>query len=95
MLGLVYGCRRLGQVTLPSKTIAVAKESPSVEWDKEGVPEWWAFWRGWQRQGRLPEVIAVDNGPEFAGKTMDDWAYRRGTARSGTWPRGSLPRWQR
>ena len=27
---------------------------------------------------RLPEVITVDNGPEFAGKVMDEWAYRRG-----------------
>ena len=26
----------------------------------------------------LPEVITVDNGPEFAGKAMDEWAYRRG-----------------
>ena len=26
----------------------------------------------------LPEVITVDNGPEFAGKVMDEWAYRRG-----------------
>ena len=26
----------------------------------------------------LPEVITVDNGPEFAGKTLDAWAYRRG-----------------
>jgi len=26
----------------------------------------------------LPEVITVDNGPEFAGKTLDEWAYRRG-----------------
>ena len=23
----------------------------------------------------LPEVITVDNGPEFAGKAMDEWAY--------------------
>ena len=23
-------------------------------------------------------VITVDNGPEFAGKPMDEWAYRRG-----------------
>jgi putative transposase len=23
-------------------------------------------------------VITVDNGPEFAGKAMDEWAYRRG-----------------
>ena len=26
----------------------------------------------------LPEVITVDNGLEFAGKVMDEWAYRRG-----------------
>jgi putative transposase len=26
----------------------------------------------------LPEVITVDNGPDFAGKAMDEWAYRRG-----------------
>ena len=26
----------------------------------------------------LPEVITVDNGPEFAGKTLDEWAYHRG-----------------
>jgi putative transposase len=26
----------------------------------------------------LPEVITVDNGPEFLGKAMDEWAYRKG-----------------
>lgn len=26
----------------------------------------------------LPDVIKVDNGPEFAGKDLDQWAYRRG-----------------
>ncbi len=26
----------------------------------------------------LPEVITVDNGPEFTGKVLDEWAYRRG-----------------
>jgi putative transposase len=26
----------------------------------------------------LPEVITVDNGPEFASKALDEWAYRRG-----------------
>jgi len=26
----------------------------------------------------LPELITMDNGPEFAGKAMDEWAYRRG-----------------
>ena len=26
----------------------------------------------------LPEVITVDNGPEFAGKALDEWTYRKG-----------------
>jgi len=26
----------------------------------------------------LPEVITIDNGPEFAGKVLDEWAYRKG-----------------
>jgi putative transposase len=26
----------------------------------------------------LPEVITMDNGPEFAGKVLDEWAYRKG-----------------
>lgn len=26
----------------------------------------------------LPEAITVDNGPEFAGKVLDEWAYRNG-----------------
>jgi len=26
----------------------------------------------------LPEVITMDNGPEFASRTLDEWAYRRG-----------------
>lgn len=26
----------------------------------------------------LPESITVDNGPEFAGRTLDEWAYRKG-----------------
>jgi len=26
----------------------------------------------------LPKTIVIDNGPEFAGKALDQWAYRRG-----------------
>jgi len=26
----------------------------------------------------LPNVITTDNGPEFAGQALDEWAYRRG-----------------
>jgi putative transposase len=26
----------------------------------------------------IPGIITIDNGPEFAGKTLDEWAYRNG-----------------
>lgn len=26
----------------------------------------------------LPEIITLDNGPEFTGKALDEWAYSRG-----------------
>jgi len=26
----------------------------------------------------LPEVITTDNGPEFTGRALDEWAYRKG-----------------
>ena len=30
-------------------------------------------------EGRIkPEVLMMDNGPEFSGKTLDAWAYRQG-----------------
>jgi putative transposase len=55
------------------------KESPAIEIDTSipgarvaSVLDRLAELRG------LPEVITVDNGPEFAGKAMDEWAYRRG-----------------
>ena len=28
----------------------------------------------------LPQSIVVDNGPEFAGRVLDEWAHRRGVA---------------
>lgn len=30
------------------------------------------------KQGTLPKVISVDNGPEFTSKALDEWAHRRG-----------------
>lgn len=30
-----------------------------------------------EREG-YPEVIMIDNGPEFSGKALDEWAYRKG-----------------
>ena len=35
----------------------------------------------------LPEVITMDNGPEFAGKALDEWAYRKGVKLSFIRPR--------
>ena len=65
------------------RTLAIvddySRECPAIEVDISlggarvvGVLERLAETRG------LPEVITVDNGPEFAGKAMDEWAYRRG-----------------
>ena len=56
-----------------------SRECPAIEVDTSlggarvvGVLERLEETRG------LPEVITVDNGPEFAGKAMDEWACRRG-----------------
>ena len=56
-----------------------SRECPAIEVDTSlggrrvvGVLERLGELRG------LPEVITVDNGPEFAGKALDEWAYRRG-----------------
>ena len=56
-----------------------SRECPVIEVDTSlggsrvvGVLEKLAETRG------LPEVITVDNGPEFAGRALDEWAYRKG-----------------
>ena len=56
-----------------------SRECPAIEVDTSlggrrvvGVLEKLGELRG------LPGVITVDNGPEFAGKALDEWAYRRG-----------------
>ena len=56
-----------------------SRECPSIEVDTSlggrrvvGVLEKLVEIRG------LPEVITMDNGPEFAGKVLDEWAYRKG-----------------
>ncbi len=55
------------------------KESPAIEVDTSipGTRVVTVLDRLAEMRG-LPEVITVDNGPEFAGKAMDEWAYRRG-----------------
>jgi putative transposase len=56
-----------------------SRECPAIEVDTSlggarvvNVLERLAEMRG------LPDVITVDNGPEFAGKVLDEWAYRKG-----------------
>jgi putative transposase len=55
------------------------KESPAIEVDTSipGARVVRVLDRLAEIRG-LPEVITVDNGPEFAGKALDEWAYRRG-----------------
>jgi putative transposase len=54
-----------------------ARESPALEVDTSipglrviRVLDWLKETRG------LPKVIRIDNGPEFSGKALDDWAWR-------------------
>ena len=56
-----------------------SRECPAIEVDTSlggarvvGVLERLSEIRG------LPRVITLDNGPEFSGKAMDEWAYRKG-----------------
>jgi len=56
-----------------------SRECPAIEVDTSlggrrvvGVLERLSEIRG------LPEVITIDNGPEFASRALDEWAYRKG-----------------
>ena len=56
-----------------------SRECPAIEVDTSlggrrvvSVLERLAAMRG------LPQVITMDNGPEFAGRALDEWAYRKG-----------------
>jgi putative transposase len=56
-----------------------SRECPAIEVDTSlggarvvGILERLAETRG------LPEAITTDNGPEFTGRVMDEWAYRNG-----------------
>ena len=55
------------------------KESPAIEVDTSlpGARVVKVLDRLAEIRG-LPEVITVDNGPEFSGRAMDEWAFRRG-----------------
>lgn len=56
-----------------------SRESPAIEVDTSlsGLRVTRVLDQLAQTRG-LPEVITVDNGPEFAGKVLDEWAYRNG-----------------
>ncbi len=56
-----------------------SRECPAIEVDTSlgGARVVGALERLAETRG-LPEVITVDNDPEFAGKVMDEWAYRMG-----------------
>jgi putative transposase len=56
--------------TRESPAIEVGSSIPSKRVVK--VLERLAFTTG------LPEIITVDNGPEFTGRAMDEWAHRNG-----------------
>jgi putative transposase len=56
-----------------------SRECPTLEVDTSinGVRVVRTLDRLAQERG-LPRFITVDNGPEFAGKALDEWAYRKG-----------------
>jgi putative transposase len=68
----------------------VTRVSPAIEADfsltRRRVTE--LLDRAVARYG-LPQAICVDNGPEFAGKALDAWAYR------GRGSRRTTPSWSR
>jgi len=68
--------RRLKILTIVDE---YSRECPAIEVDTSingmrvtQILDRLAFFRG------LPATLVVDNGPEFAGKDLDEWAYRRG-----------------
>jgi putative transposase len=56
-----------------------SRECPAIEVDTSlgGVRVVAVLQRLAETRG-LPEVITSDNGPEFTGKVMDEWAYKNG-----------------
>jgi putative transposase len=56
-----------------------SRECPAIEVDTSlgGVRVVSVLERLSETRG-LPKIITVDNGPEFTGKALDEWAYRKG-----------------
>jgi putative transposase len=57
----------------------LAKESPAIEVDTSipGIRVCRVLDRIFAERP-VPETLVVDNGPEFSGKALDEWAYRHG-----------------
>ena len=55
-----------------------SRESPAIEIDTSipGIRVVHVLDRLKEERGGLPKVIVIDNGPEFSGKALDDWAWR-------------------
>jgi putative transposase len=76
MQDVLWNGRRVRVLTIID---TFTRECPIIEVDTSltgervsRVLDWLALTRG------VPDSITVDNGPEFAGKAMDQWAYQHG-----------------
>jgi putative transposase len=72
----LYQGRRFKSLTIVDDC---TRESPAIEVDTSipGIRVMRVLDRLKETRG-LPKVIVVDNGPEFSGKVLDDWAWRNG-----------------
>ncbi len=56
-----------------------SRENPAIEVDTSLPGKRVVRMLEWLREVRgLPEEIVTDNGPEFTGRALDEWAYRHG-----------------
>ena len=73
----LLGGRRFKALTIVDDC---SRESPAIETDTSipGIRVVRVLDRLKEERGSLPKVIVIDNGPEFSGKALDDWAWRNG-----------------
>ena len=55
-----------------------SREAPAIEVDSRCPASGCACSTPSSPSAGAPEMIVMDNGPEFIGKALDHWAYRRG-----------------
>ena len=72
----LFDGRRIRILTLVDHSTS---ESPAIEVDGSlGGQRVVEVLAGLALQGRKPKTIAMDNGPEFTSKRLDQWAYLNG-----------------